>query len=494
MPRGKNLRPISVAVTATPGLWVSFVTVGKKPNGKSDRRKVSAAMCAECKADRARAGRIAAAKGGCACYGVQVGKVRELEDKAAAKAVARPGRRPTVRQWFTMWLTDIAPYQPSAGDREPLRRLTLDNYWSRCKVWIFPHLENIDLEELETTDLDRLYKAMYAAGRSSNHVRAVHSVIKRGLSLALARGMIRRNVARDYGKPGAAKGKKAKALSRAQVDTLLATIESRPDRLRWKVGLAIGPRQCEGLAIRWQYLDLDTGIVDTSWQIQRHGWRHGCADPATCGPEPGKTWHVRPAVCDGGPKHDRYHRRGCPKPRAKVCGPKCDGHAARCPQRRDGGIVFTRPKTYRDDSDQHLVKLPAPIVAELREHRKAQAAARLKAGSRWHDYDVVFCQANGQPLEPRKDYDRWRGVLKSAGLEEVGTHAMRATAATMLIRMGVPIEIVQEVLGHASIQQTRRYIEVDVGLTGVAADAMAAVFAGTATDLATVRARRRKMG
>jgi len=478
MPRAKNVRPISVAVTPQPGYWVSFVTVGKRPNGKSDRRKVSTAMCDSCKA---------AASVECACHARQVGKVRALEDQVAAGAVARPGRQPTVMEWFETWLTEIAPYQPSTARREPLREKTIYQYRSTCRTWIYPHLGWTRLDALETADLDRLFGAMYAAGRKSSTVRNAYSILVRGLGLARQRGKIDRNIAKDLDPPGTPTGRRRKALSREQVRELLAVVDKRDDALRWKVGLAIGPRQGEALAIRWQHLDLDEGVVDTSWQVQRHTWRHGCANPAACGPGAGRTWHVVPLVCAGGPVHDLRHRRGCPKPRAKVCKPGCTGHAAKCPTRHGGGLVFTRPKTYRDERDRHLIALPEPIVAELREHRRTQAAARLRAGSQWVDHDLVFCGSLGQPLDPRNDYRWWNAILAQAGLEGAGTHVMRATSATLMLELGVDIAVVQEVLGHRNINITRGYAEVSVGLTRRAAQQMGDVFAPV-IDIKTRRA------
>ncbi len=39
-------------------------------------------------------------------------------------------------------------------------------------------------------------------------------------------------------------------------------------------------------------------------------------------------------------------------------------------------------------------------AALLREHRKAQLAARMRAGGRWQDQDLIFCQDDGSPWRP----------------------------------------------------------------------------------------------
>lgn len=51
----------------------------------------------------------------------------------------------------------------------------------------------------------------------------------------------------------------------------------------------------------------------------------------------------------------------------------------------------------------------------------------------------------------------YAGQAKIAGIERLGAHAMRATAATNALDHGADIAKVQEMLGHANIQTTRIY-------------------------------------
>ena len=49
---------------------------------------------------------------------------------------------------------------------------------------------------------------------------------------------------------------------------------------------------------------------------------------------------------------------------------------------------------------------------------------------------------------------------QAAGVDNVHPHRFRRTAATDLLRMGMPIEQVQELLGHVKIETTRIYCTV----------------------------------
>lgn len=51
----------------------------------------------------------------------------------------------------------------------------------------------------------------------------------------------------------------------------------------------------------------------------------------------------------------------------------------------------------------------------LREHRVVQRVEMEAAGALWKDHDLVFCQPNGRPIDPRRDWDDWKALLKAAG-------------------------------------------------------------------------------
>jgi integrase len=48
----------------------------------------------------------------------------------------------------------------------------------------------------------------------------------------------------------------------------------------------------------------------------------------------------------------------------------------------------------------------------------------------------------------------FKGVLKRAGLPDIRFHDLRHTCATLLLRQGVHVKYVQELLGHADISLT----------------------------------------
>ena len=67
----------------------------------------------------------------------------------------------------------------------------------------------------------------------------------------------------------------------------------------------------------------------------------------------------------------------------------------------------------------------------------------------------VFSTAQGTPPNPANIISRhFKPILERAGLPPIRFHDLRHTCATLLLSQGVHPKIVQELLGHASIQLT----------------------------------------
>ena len=62
-------------------------------------------------------------------------------------------------------------------------------------------------------------------------------------------------------------------------------------------------------------------------------------------------------------------------------------------------------------------------------------------------------------MEPRTCLDKYKKVLKNAGINDYTFHALRHTFATRCVEMGFDIKSLSEILGHANINVTlQRYV------------------------------------
>ena len=330
-----------------------------------------------------------------------VSKMRALESKRDVGIVLEAGAGSlTVGGWLDHWLSTIAVRR--------IRPTTLEGYESKVRIHIKPALGHHQLERLQPEHLERFYAAKLAAGLAPATVLVCHRILSRALKVAEQRGRIARNVALLVDPP-AVQFQEVQPLTADEARRVLQVARAQRNSARWSVALALGLRQGEALGAKWAHVDLDAGVWRVRTQIRRLTYRHGCGD--TCGqPQP----------------------RRCP---AKV-----------------GGITEMEPKTERG---KRGIGLPPQLLADLRAHRQAQLAERLAAGSQWQDNDLVFCQSNGRPIDARKDWLRWRDLLREAGVRHARLHDARHTAATMLLAQRVPARVVMEILGHSTIAVTQ---------------------------------------
>jgi integrase len=110
----------------------------------------------------------------------------------------------------------------------------------------------------------------------------------------------------------------------------------------------------------------------------------------------------------------------------------------------------------------------------LKQHRVAQNEERLKLGSLWEDWGLLFCSERGTPMNRRELTRRsFKPLLKRACLPDIRFHDLRHTCATLLLSRGHHPKLVQELLGHASVAITLdRYSHVLPGMSDQTAAAM----------------------
>ena len=118
-----------------------------------------------------------------------------------------------------------------------------------------------------------------------------------------------------------------------------------------------------------------------------------------------------------------------------------------------GGWYFSETKTARS---RRQIPLPASTMRALAEHRRQQAAERLKAGATNQQHDLVFATPEGGPLAPRNLKRRhFRPILERDKLPlNFRLYDLRHSCATLLLSAGEHPKVVSERLGHATITLT----------------------------------------
>jgi integrase len=204
-----------------------------------------------------------------------------------------------------------------------------------------------------------------------------------------------------------------------EVQSLLVEVNKRRNSARWMLALALGLRQGETLGLRWVDVDLEHEYLKLRRNRLRPKYAHGCREGDPCGRKAGY-----------------------------------------CPLREQ---VRRETKNTKSRAGRRAVPLPGPLVRMLRAHKEIQAWERKAVGDLWSESDYVFTKPLGGPLSPNTDYHDWKRLLEDAGVRDARLHDARHTAATVLMLLGVPDRVIDQIMGWepgTSARMRARYLHV----------------------------------
>jgi len=134
---------------------------------------------------------------------------------------------------------------------------------------------------------------------------------------------------------------------------------------------------------------------------------------------------------------------------------------------KGGRVVIRQPKSAKG---RRMIALSPVTVSVLRDHREKQALEWVILGAQLKDDDLVFSDPEGKPLLPNTVTHAWIKLVRCTRLKPIRLHDARHSHASILLKLGTHPKIVQERLGHASIQVTLdTYSHVAPGLQEAAA-------------------------
>ena len=119
-----------------------------------------------------------------------------------------------------------------------------------------------------------------------------------------------------------------------------------------------------------------------------------------------------------------------------------------------GSEVVEQNSTKGGNNGQRRVTLDSETIEQFKEHRKRQLTERLSIGEHWQETGYVFVQENGLPLGIKTVSDLYKKLIKRAGLRPNRLHDQRHLHATELLRLGEPLHVVAQRLGHRDAMVT----------------------------------------
>jgi integrase len=189
---------------------------------------------------------------------VQEQLTKALRDIQQGTPIAN--ERQTVGEFLQQWLEESVK-----GKKEPK---THASYAQLIRLHLTPELGRIVLAKLSPRDVQDFINRKQACGLSPRTVQYLHAVLRAALNRALRWGLVSRNVATLVDVPHVRR-QPTRFLPPEDAKRLLESI--RGDRLEalYTVALAIGLREGEALGLRWQDVNLETGVVTIQVGLQR---------------------------------------------------------------------------------------------------------------------------------------------------------------------------------------------------------------------------------
>jgi len=116
---------------------------------------------------------------------------------------------------------------------------------------------------------------------------------------------------------------------------------------------------------------------------------------------------------------------------------------------RGGGWRWLEPKS---KNGVRSIVFPGELAGKLAEYRKRQLEQKLRVGQCWKNNDLVFCTSLGSPIRPCVLENKFKAILKQAGLpNSIRLYDLRHSFVTFSLLAGVDPKTVSHEAGHATV-------------------------------------------
>ncbi|MGE5559388.1 MAG: tyrosine-type recombinase/integrase [Bacillota bacterium] len=273
--------------------------------------------------------------------------------------------------------------------RAKLRPTTWLNYGYWIEKHIKPAIGGHLFFKLETKHIQQLYNEK-AGILSPRSVRMLHTIINSSIEQAIKEGKLVRNPAKAAILPAKEK-KEAVYMTERQIRDFLGSIKGDRWFPAFMLAVGTGIRLGELCALRWESVDLEKGSVRIKESTGL-------------------------AKNEGGKRKTKR--------------------------------VILPPKTARG---LRTVPVPGEVLGVLKKWKARQSAEKLQLGKAYRDQGYVFAWEDGHMLAPGSLSKYFRELMDAKGLREFHFHTLRHSFASMLIKKGESIKVIQELLGHSTI-------------------------------------------
>lgn len=349
-------------------IWKVEVTVGYKPNGQRIRTRRTAHS-------------LAAA--------------REIHRKLISESHTgdlRTQSSETFAEYSLWWLHTVKSMS--------VRPSTISDYEDRLRRNVFPHFGQRRLHEVTPRDVQNWLHLIQKQGASTSTINGARQVMGAVFKYAVRVGLVPKNpvelterAKRQWGEQTSVKH----PWSLEEAQQVLAVTQGTKFDLFTRIGILLGARRGEILALRWSDIDFEKGVISIAGSLREQ----------------------RTIGSDG---------------RGKTT------------------LVVGDTKT---QSSRRKLALTAEILASLQRHRDVVQGMKKSAGKEWKETNWVFVDSLGGMTYPSNFAKQFTKFLAENQIRVIRIHDMRHTAAVLSLEAGVRLEAVSQALGHSRIDITK---------------------------------------
>ena len=296
----------------------------------------------------------------------------------------------TVQQWVKTWLEEYKMNE--------CRPSTMDRYIGIYRNYIEnTNLGIIKLKDLKPLTLQNYYNELIRKkNKTPDTIKTINKVVSGAIRQAQKEQLIFNNPCLFVTFPKNETKSEVMTFTFEEQKLFLKCIEDSRDRGIFNLALGSGLRLGELLGLKWSDIDFFNNEIKVSRSIKRV---------------------------------------------------KCFDNDSSCKTK----IIEQLPKT---KYSERKIPIPKATINELKRHRSIIAQEKLKAGDIYNDNNLVFPNVLGGYIDARNLTKRYKAILKRANIPYRKFHALRHTYATRLFENGVPLKVIQVLLGHSSMDIT----------------------------------------
>lgn len=290
---------------------------------------------------------------------------------------------------------------------ENIKPATFSRYEGIYRKYIQPYpIASLKLSDIKTVVIQRFYNDLFEMGCTSASIRTLNSLLRNFFTFAIEQDYITKSPLKGTTIPSKAgeltKDRKLDVYTDEEILKLKKALKGYIHGNLILVALGTGLRQGELLGLQWKHIDLDKKTITVNQTLKTYS------------------------------------------------DIKSDGTRS----------LVTALQTPKSKHSIRVVPIPESLVAVLNKQKASTIKKAAALDKPFNDDVYVFTNSQLSYVDARALLRSYKRMLHRNNIRERDFHSLRHTYATQLIRRGVSIEIIAELLGHSSTEITKIYAHI----------------------------------